>query len=402
MSYSFKRPAHASILRQFRLFKRLLLLIGFLFLVIFGVMIFGTMEDQVRGLGTVAGIREYDLKALVSARTFRILHYEGEFVQRGEALLEFEAEKQHDQIKMIRNEIKELELEISVKEKALKILRKDPLPAYYRHTELELATARERFVRTEREVEVYKRLFEQRVITRREFLRVEMDHLANRMAVQRLEDDLKKLKDGMATDIIDKAEEELRLLRQKLKTKQDELDMEVRRLEDYIIRAPDAGIITDIPPRPGGYYERGEVVVKFAANQNKKVIGLIDEKQVYKVEPGQPVRIYSNQYNYWDYGYFEGEVDIVYQLPIEIKGVYYYPVKILLTREQQPLRFGSSCEVTIVAGRERIIFALMGIRSKDYLVRRGLIKPKTSDSLDSALSELSQDAGVVDSGMTDR
>lgn len=402
MSYSFKRPAHASILRQFRLFKRLLLLIGFLFLVIFGVMIFGTMEDQVRGLGTVAGIREYDLKALVSARTFRILHYEGEFVQRGEALLEFEAEKQHDQIKMIRNEIKELELEISVKEKALKILRKDPLPAYYRHTELELATARERFVRTEHEVEVYKRLFEQRVITRREFLRVEMDHLANRMAVQRLEDDLKKLKDGMANDIIDKAEEELRLLRQKLKTKQDELDMEIRRLEDYIIRAPDAGIITDIPPRPGGYYERGEVVVKFAANQNKKVIGLIDEKQVYKVEPGQPVRIYSNQYNYWDYGYFEGEVDIVYQLPIEIKGVYYYPVKILLTREQQPLRFGSSCEVTIVAGRERIIFALMGIRSKDYLVRRGLIKPKTSASLDSALSELSQDAGVVDSGMTDR
>jgi len=42
----------------------------------------------------------------------------------------------------------------------------------------------------------------------------------------------------------------------------------------------------------------------------------------------------------------------------------------VLTHEPQPLRFGSSCEVTIITGRERIIFALLGIRSKDFLKRR--------------------------------
>ena len=63
---------------------------------------------------------------------------------------------------------------------------------------------------------------------------------------------------------------------------------------------------------------------------------------------------------------------MVYQLPVERDGMNYYPVKILLTDEKQPLRFGSGCEVTIITGRERIIFALLGLRSKDYLKRRGL------------------------------
>ena len=178
----------------------------------------------------------------------------------------------------------------------------------------------------------------------------------------------------MAKKIIDQAEEELRLLRHKLTGRRDELAMAERHLEDYILRAPDAGIITDAPPRPGGYYAKGDTVIRFAANQRKKITGLVSEKQIFKVEPGQKVRIYAKQYNYLDYGYFTGKVDVVYQLPVERDGMNYYPVKILLTDEKQPLRFGSGCEVTIITGRERIIFALLGLRSKDYLKRRGLDK----------------------------
>ena len=158
------------------------------------------------------------------------------------------------------------------------------------------------------------------------------------------------------------------------------MKMAERHLEDYVIRAPDAGILTEIPPRAGGYYTQGEVVVKFAANQNKKVIGLISEKQIFKVEPGQKVRIYANQYNYLDYGSFWGEVDTIYQLPYREGNINYYPVKIILTDEKQPLRFGSQCEVTILTGRERIIFALLGIKSDDYLRRHGLLKDKSAKS----------------------
>ncbi len=357
---------------QLKVFQRIILTIVVLVLIMLGVMIFGSMDDEVTGIGTVEGIREYQLKTLVSAKVSKVFRHEGEEVTPGEALLEFDTRNQHDEILRYKNAVKELELNISVKEKALELLLKDPLPAYYRHTRNQLAEARERLSKATTELDVYRKLYEQKVITRREFLKVELDHLTSRMAVARLEDDWKKLQDGMAKQIVEQAEEELRLLRHKLKGQKDELAMAERHLEDYILRAPDAGIITDAPPRPGGYYAKGDTVIRFAANQRKKITGFVSEKQVYKVEPGQKVRIYAKQYNYLDYGYFTGKVDVVYQLPIERDGINYYPVKILLTDEKQPLRFGSGCEITIITGRERIIFALLGLRSKDYLKRRGL------------------------------
>ena len=357
---------------QLKVFRRIVYVILVLVIIMFSFMLFGYMDDEVMGNGTVTGIRDYDLKALVSARTVRIIRHEGEFVERGEKLLEFDDRNQRDRITVLKNQLKELELTIAVKEKDFKLLQKDPLPAYYRHTRLQLKEARERLTRSQHEVEVYKKLYGQKVISRREFLKIEMEHLGNTMTVQRLEEDWQKLQDGMAAEILDKAKQELDLLRQKRAGKLDELAMAERHLEDYVMRAPDAGILADIPPRPGGYYEKGDVIIKFAANQNKKVIALINEKQIFKVEPGQPARITSKQYNYLDYGYFHGKVDLIYQLPVEINGQNYYPVKIILTGEPQPLRFGSGCEITIITGRERIIFALLGIRSKDYLQRHGL------------------------------
>jgi multidrug resistance efflux pump len=97
---------------------------------------------------------------------------------------------------------------------------------------------------------------------------------------------------------------------------------------------------------------------------------MVDEKQIYKVIPGQPVRIYCQQYNYLDYGYFTGKVTDIYQLPVEKNGINYYPVRIVLDGEEYPLRFGSGCEVTILTGQERIFFVLTNLNSKDYLKRR--------------------------------
>ena len=363
--------------KQLKVFKRVGVTIITLMSGLFGVVLFGSMDDEVTGQGTVAGIREYDLKVLVNAQSVAILRHEGEEVQRGEILMKLDSRNQEDKITLLKHEVKVLETEVAAKEKALTLLKRDPLPDYYRNTELELGTARERLKLSEKEFEVYSDLYKRKTVTRKEFLQVELSLLANKMSVQRLERDLKRLEDGMAQQIIDRAKDELLLLQQKLDSKKDELKMAIRHLEDYVIRAPDAGIVTEIPPRPGNYYTKGDVAAKFAANKNKKVIGLIHESQIYKVEPGQLVRIEAKQYNYLDYGYFSGKVEVVYQLPVEINKANYYPVKILLTDEKMPLRFGSGCEVTIITGRERIIAVLLGIRSRDYLARRGLTKSKT-------------------------
>ncbi len=357
-------------------FKRIAFAIALLFTVLFMIVVFGEMNDEVSGQGIVAGIREYDLKALVDAPSVKIIHHEGEEVAAGEPVMELDSRNQREKITMLKHQLQELETLVSAKEKAFAILRRDPLPDYYRNTELELAAAREKLKLAEKEFEVYSDLYNKKAVTRKEFLQVELNLLSNKMTTQRLERDIKRLEDGLAQQIISRAKDELQQFKHQLSAKKDELAMAIRHLDDYIIRAPDSGILTDIPPRPGNYYTKGDIVAKFAANRHKKVIGLINESQIYKVRRGQKVRIEANQYNYLDYGYFYGQVDSIYQLPEKINGVNYYPVKVVLTNEKMPLRFGSSCEVTVITGRERVLALMLGIRSKDYLIRRGLLKEK--------------------------
>ena len=361
---------NSSVRNRFRVFRRIIAAILLIMLSIVAIMCFGSMDDAVEGSGTVVGIREYDLKTLVSAKTVKIYHHEGEEVKRGALLVEFDSRDQHDKIATLKHELEELLHEQKVKEQSLKILRKDPLPDYFRHTKLQLEEAKERFARNEHELKVYNDLFMRKAITRREFLRVELDHLNSQMTLRRLQEDWKKLQSGMAKDIINRAEKELALLKKRIEGKKLDISIAVKKLEDYKLYAPDAGVLTDIPPRAGGFYARGEVVVKFSANRNKKVIALIDEKQIFKVEPGQKVRIYCQQYNYLDYGYFEGRVTDIYQLPVKHRGTNCYPVRIVLSNEEYPLRFGSGCDVTIITGRDRIISVILGIRGKGFWERR--------------------------------
>lgn len=362
--------------RLLKTFHRLWLAILLLFAVLLLIIVFGEMNDEVSGKGTVTGIREYTLKSLVNGASVKIFHQEGAELAAGEPLMELDSRDQREKITLLRHQLQELDTVVSAKEKELAILRRDPLPDYYRNTKLELAEARERLKLAEKEFDVYSDLFRKKTVTRKEFLQVELNLLSSRITVRRLERDDKRLDDGMARQIVERAEDELKQYQQRRSAKQDELAMEIRRLDDYVIRTPDSGILTDIPPRPGNYYTTGDVVAKFAANKNKKVIGLIHESQIYKVRPGQRARIEAKQYNYLDYGYFWGQVETIYQLPELVNGEHYYPVKILLLDEKLPLRFGSSCEVTIITGRERVLALLLGIRSKDYLVRRGIVRPK--------------------------
>ena len=362
--------------RLLKTFRRIGYVIALLFLVLFLIIVFGKMNDEVSGKGIVAGIREYDLKSLVDAPSIKIFHHEGDEIPAGEPVMELDSRNQREKITLLKHQLQELETIVSAKEKALAILKRDPLPDYYRNTELELEAAKERLKLAEKEFQVYSTLYEKKAVTRKEFLQIELNLLSSRMTYQRLERDVKRLEDGMAQQIIARAKDELQQYKHQLSAKKDELAMETRRLDDYIIKAPDSGILTDIPPRPGNYYTKGDAVAKFAANKYKKVIGLIPENQIYKVRRGQRVRIEDNQYNYLDYGYFYGQVDAIYQLPEKVDGYYYYPVKVVLTNERMPLRFGSGCRVTIITGRERVLALLLGIRSQDYLVRRGIIKDK--------------------------
>ena len=239
-------PQKINIKEQLRFFRHIIWFVAFLFLVLLLVIILGHMDDEVTGTGNVEGVRQYEIKTLVDAKITGIYKRSGESVQRGEKLVQFDDRNQRDVILSIKNEIKVLEVALDVKLQELEILKRDPLPTHYRHTKIQLQEAEERYQRSVKELEVYTDLYQKKVISRKEFLKVEMEHLANKMSLARLKEDWKTLENGLVKEILNKALEEIKQLRQQLASKRDALKIAERHLEDYTIYAPDAGIVTDI------------------------------------------------------------------------------------------------------------------------------------------------------------
>ena len=99
---------HTSVRNRFKVFRHMIYTILFLIFMIVLVMCFCNMEDVVEGDGNVVGIREYDLKTLVTAKTKVIHHHDGDEVKAGDILLEFDSRDQQDKIKTLENELVQL------------------------------------------------------------------------------------------------------------------------------------------------------------------------------------------------------------------------------------------------------------------------------------------------------
>ncbi|MDD5596650.1 MAG: HlyD family efflux transporter periplasmic adaptor subunit [Victivallaceae bacterium] len=338
-------------------------MIGILFLfviIIAAILVFGYMENTVSGRGVFEGFQEYQLKSSVQSRIREVIKNEGEQVKKGEALLRLDDRELCDEIELLKNQIEELKSEIAVAEAELAIKQHDPLPKEYRHTIIALQTAEQRCKKSELEQEMFQKLYKRQVVSLLQLQEKQMNHLTNLNELKSARKDYMILKNGLAKKIIAKAANELALLKTRLASKQGQLKLLSKHLADFVFAAPEDGIIRYIPPKPGAYVEPGDVLVRIATTDKKKFTVYIDEKQIFRIQEGQPVRISSSQYNYLEYGYFEGRVFHIGGMPEVRAGQNYYPVKVILTKEPQRLRLGSTGEAYIATGKARIIFCLSG------------------------------------------
>lgn len=346
---------------QLRIFRILLSIIALVVLSVIGIVIFCSIEETVKGRGVVVGMREYQLKSSVQSRIRKIYFNSGDTVKAGDLLLELEDRPLRSEIELLTNAIAELEAEIVVKTWSLAILKHDPLPAEYRHTSITLEESRARVRKSEYELKTFKELYEKDVVAQLEYEKKEMEHIANITELQKLEEDFAKLQDGLADKIIAQAENELELLKVRLQGRKNELAIKEAEREEYCFYAPEDGTISYIPTKRGTFVAPGDILIEFSASGQKKFIAYIDEQQIHKVTEGQHARIASTQYNYFDYGYYEGSVYLIEELPELIGGRTCYRVRILIEDEPKPLRLGSTGEAEIITGNSRILLYLTGL-----------------------------------------
>ena len=210
------------------------------------------------------------------------------------------------------------------------------------------------------EQQMFQKLYDRKVISWLKLQEKQLKYLSDVTDLKTQRKDYAILENGLAKKIIAKAASELNLLKTKLASKKSEFKLLSKHLDDYSFVAPEDGIIRYIPPKPGAYVVPGDTLVKVATTDKKKFTVYIDEKQIFRIQEGQTARISSSQYNYLEYGYFEGKVLHIGGMPEVRGGLNYYPVKIMLTKEPQALRLGSTGEAYIITGKARIILCLSG------------------------------------------
>jgi len=338
-------------------------MIGALFLfmiIVLAMLVFGYMENTVNGRGVFEGFREYQLKSAVLSRIKSVAKHEGGTVKKGDVLLRLDDRDLREKISLLKNKIDELKSEIDVSEAELAIKKHDPLPKEYRHTLIDMHTAELRSKKSEIELEMFQKLYGRKVISLLKLQQSQLKHLNNITELKTMRKDYMILKNGLAKKIIAKAASELALLKTKLASKENEFKLLLKHLDDYIFISPEDGIVRYIPPKSGAYVVPGDTLVRIATTDKKKFTVYVDEKQIFRIQEGQTVRIASSQYNYLEYGYFEGKVLNIGGMPEVRAGQNYYPVKVLVISEPQVLRLGSTGEAYIVTGKERIILCLSG------------------------------------------
>jgi HlyD family secretion protein len=353
-------PAKYNFRKTFKIFRYMIVVLFVFLLLIIAILIFGYMENTVTGRGVFEGFREYQLKSAVLSRIKTVVKREGERVKKGEVLLRLDDRDLREKIELLKNRIEELKSEIDVAEAEFAIKQHDPLPKEYRHTRIALQTAELRYKKSEIEQEMFQKLYDRKVISLLKLQQTQLKHLTNINDLKTKRKDYITLENGLAKKIIAKAASELALLKTKLISKKSEFRLLFKHLDDYVFSSPDDGIIRYIPPKPGAYVVPGDTLVRVATVDKKKFTVYVDEKQIFRIQEGQNTRIASSQYNYLEYGYFEGTVLHIGGMPELRAGQNYYPVKIMLTKEPQALRLGSTGEAYIATGKARIIFCLSG------------------------------------------
>lgn len=348
---------------KLKIFKILFLIIILLLLTACGIVLMCKMEDIVEGRGVVAGRREYYMKSKVRSNIKEIMFKSGDFVKKGQIMLTLDDREYQEQCLKMQSAIIELEAEIKAVDSALAALRIDPLPKEYRHSKITLNEYKKRETLERKSLDAYRNLHKRGAVPLVEMNKKEMDFIHNQGELRRAERDVKLLESGLAEKIVAQKEAESALLKVRLKNLQKEYEFYLQHKSDYVFVAPEDGYVSMMPTKIGVFVEVGEDMITFAAQGDKKFLALIHEKDIYKIQEQQKIRMKSSQYNYFEHGYFHGKIYAIDEIPRRLGDVSYYTVRIMLEdKPDKPLRLGSTGGVEILTGRDfifKILFDAM-------------------------------------------
>ncbi|MEW6305960.1 MAG: efflux RND transporter periplasmic adaptor subunit, partial [Verrucomicrobiota bacterium] len=267
-------------LASFGRFLRKAVLLGLLA----AVMFLCRMEMKVAGTFAILPIHNADVRAEVAGIIQEVRVDEGDVVKQGDILA---CLSDRD----TRAELRKVAAEIAEKQARLKLLKAGPRPEEIDLARTAVAKADERLKYARNQLGMDKTLFEQQLISRREYEVTEEIVAVRDKELQEAGERLKVLLAGSRPEEIEATEAEInRLLAQ-----QRHLDEQLRLL---VVTSPASGIITTHKPKEiiGQHVNKGDLIAKVHEMQTVTAEISVSEKDISEVRVGQSVVLKCRAY----------------------------------------------------------------------------------------------------------
>lgn len=251
----------------------------------------------VRGVGFVRGRTRRIPRNKFAGFAVKVHNRNQTRVRKGDIIFEYDDLDWRTSVAKLENAIAEQKRTVAAKRTDLELTRLDPLPSAYRNAEWKIAAAKKLLERLSHELEVYERLHRSKGISElalREKAQEVKDAEADLLCRQ---DDLTKVKRGLAVIYIRRAECELEAAELKLRDLERELEL-VREQQKYyrMVATIDGMCVTssDTVPR---YDPAGKEIASVHADAVKLVYAYFEEKDLPYIIERKPLRFRSNTYD---------------------------------------------------------------------------------------------------------
>ena len=355
-----KKPRFKTLIRIFQCVTLLIMISAIITLVCF---CFINVNDEINAEGVTEPLDSYTLRAMADHTIKKIHKHKGDMVKKGELIIEFDQRKLDDQIAQLQSEIKIAKAEIKVKHASIAILKKEPLPTYYRQAEIKVNEAKSELQKTNAHLRRCKTLFKEKAISKAVLELAEVNHDIRKKQLLRAQDISQTVADGLGESVLAKAESEYTLMKVKIEHMTLGLQRLINHRSDYILTAPSSGKLAKIPFYEGLFVGKGTEIAEIIIEFPKKIMAYVDEREIYKVKEGQHVRFTSNQYNFYEFGQFKGVITTINDTSELYKGHSCFPVELLITEEPYELKLGSSVDISIITDRRPMMSVILGLKT---------------------------------------
>ena len=254
-------------------------------------------KKVVRGFGYVRGRKKFILRNKFAGYITRITHYSQSRVKKGEVIIEYDDLDIRTAIAKLENSVAEQKKTVELKKIDLELKKLDPLPSEYRNTKWKIVAAQKRLERFSHELEVYRRLFDNKSISElklREKAQSVKDAESDLLSYN---NDFAKLTSGLGKTCIEQAENDLAAAETKLHDLERELELTREQRKYYRIVSPADGLCITNSDSLYGYYSAGTEAVEVHLDDRKLVYAYFDEAAFTHIVEGKPCRFRSNTYD---------------------------------------------------------------------------------------------------------